>query len=84
MTRLKARPLRRAVDARSEKERDFGFDRKEFIVELDDRSLRIRPLRSRAGGPAEVIVLWSQVYLHAMNAKVEEQLRSKRRGRRVR
>lgn len=38
----------------------------DLIAEIYEFDLVLRPVRARRGGPAEVRVSWSAIYLHAM------------------
>jgi hypothetical protein len=75
------RPLRRAMSS-------DGFERDRWTVELREGTLAIRPFRSRAGGPAEITLTPSQVYVHyyLLRVRLEEEgkRRGKKRGRRRR
>lgn len=71
MTRATAHAIRRVVTTTDG----------EMVAEITDRTLALRPLRSRRGGPGEVVVLWGSIYLRAMLARVEEKKREKRKGK---
>lgn len=72
MTRASKSPVKRIVS-----DGDGG----EFVAEIEDRILTLRPLRSRKGGEGEVSVPWGAIYLRAMVSRVEEKRRLKKRGR---
>lgn len=71
MTKATARPVRRKVVARDD----------EFVAELRDRTLTLRPIRTRSGGPAEITVTWGQIYLRAMMQRADTRKSKKRGGR---
>lgn len=50
------RPVRRVVQ---------DADGREYVVEIGARMVRIRPVRTRRGGPAEYTRTWNQIYLDA-------------------
>jgi hypothetical protein len=54
----------------------------ELVVELTARTLRIRPLRTRRGGPAEVEIPVGAVYIQAMARRAEERRRARAKSRR--
>lgn len=78
MTRASDKPLRRVVVA----EDGFAGDR-EFVVEITARTLTIRPVRTRRGGPVEVVALWGAIHTRGMMAKDEAARRAKGKRRRV-
>jgi hypothetical protein len=51
----------------------------EMVAEVTNRSVVMRPLRARKGGKAEIAMSWGQLYQHAIVARIEAQLREKRR-----
>lgn len=53
----------------------------EFVVELRERTVAIRPKGSRRGGPSEVVVTPTSVYTRALLARTESELREKRKAR---
>jgi hypothetical protein len=71
MTRATSRPVRRAVATMDG----------ELVAEVRDRTLTLRPVRTRVGGPAEIVVSWGHIYLRAMIDRVEDTRRAKRRAR---
>lgn len=73
-TRASSKPLKRlvlSVDASQE-----------FVAEITDRVLTLRPPKTRRGGPQEIQIGWGSIYLRAMMTRVEEQRKLKRRKRR--
>lgn len=73
MTRASdTKPVRRVVT---------DGDGREYVLEVYARFCRLRPIRTRRGGPAEVTRCWSQVYLdgHAGGPLAS---RKRKRGRR--
>lgn len=79
MTRASAKPLVRIVLGGTER---MGLT--EMVLEVTDLEARLRPLRTRRGGPQEVVVPWGALYLRAIQARVESERRTKQRkgGRR--
>lgn len=72
MTRAdEAHPLRRVVSTTDG----------EFVVEVLKHEIRLRPLRTKRGGPAEIQVPWGAIYYRAMLARAEDKIRSKRKGK---
>lgn len=69
MTRATEKPVRRVVQT------SHG----EMIAEVRDRVITMRPLRSRRGGKAEIEMSWGQLYQHAIIARIEREMREKRR-----
>lgn len=65
MTRLKDHPLRRIVQHRGG----------EFVATMQGDLLRLRPLRARQGGPAEIAISWAGIY------RIAFQPPKKKRGR---
>jgi hypothetical protein len=74
MTRANGKPLKRVVLSQSG----------DLVAEITDRVLTLRPFRTKRGGRSEVVVAWGSIYLRAMAARVEEELKAKRRARRAR
>ena len=57
MTRATDKPLRRVVrDAQG----------REYVAELRADTVSLRPLRSRRGGPADVVMGWGALYLRGL------------------
>lgn len=56
-TRATAKPLRRIVS---------GGSQGEFVAEIRDDTVTLRPVRTRIGGDAEVHLRWSLVYQLAL------------------
>lgn len=60
----------------------------ELVLEVRARTLTLRPLRSRAGGEAEIVVTWSGIYDMALMRRalrsIEAQDRARPRPRRRR
>lgn len=76
MTRASdARPTRRVVSTRLDGD---------FVLEVGEHELTIRPKGCRRGGPAEVIVVYGLIYQRELVARAEEQRREKIRARRAR
>lgn len=65
-TRASARPVKRVVADR-------------FIAEIRDRTLTLRPLRTRVDGPQQIEVTWEAVYIRAIMARVDAAKRRKTR-----
>ena len=53
----------------------------ELIVELREDTILIRPLRTRAGGRAEVMVRVGSIYQRAVEQKLAEEKREKKKAR---
>lgn len=68
VTRATPKPLRRVVTTMDG----------EFVAEIRQRTLTLRPLRSRAGGPLEITVTWGAMYVRAMSVQVDRQRAAKR------
>lgn len=56
----------------------------EYVAELNDRTLTLRPIRTRRGGPQEVTIPWGAIYVREMWERAEEIRRAKARARRAR
>ena len=58
----------------------------EFVAEMTDRTLALRPKGTRRGGPSEKVIMWGSIYLRAVEAEIEakrkEKARRRKRGRR--
>lgn len=76
MTRATSKPVIRVVRAGS-----GPFPELELVVEVTDREVALRPIRTRRGGPQECRLTWGTILTHAALAKIESELRAKRRGR---
>jgi hypothetical protein len=74
MTRATSHPVKRVVLTQSG----------EMVAEITDRVLALRPLRSKRGGPAEILIAWGSIYLRAMADRVEEKRKAKARAKRAR
>ena len=60
-------------------------DGREYVLELCARHCRLRPIRTRRGGPAEVTRTWAQIFLdghHGSSLASNPRLPSRRRSRR--
>ena len=55
MTRATSKPVRRIV---------VGMHG-ELVAEIRDHTLTLRPLRTRAGGRAEVSIAWESIYIRS-------------------
>jgi len=55
VTRATARPLRRVV---------VGLHG-ELVAEIRERTLTLRPLRTRRGGRAELVIPWESIYIRS-------------------
>lgn len=75
MTRATEKPVRRIVVA------EDRFGTTEYVVEIRSRTMTIRPIRTRRGGPQEVELPFGAVYLRGMISRVEAEKRERRRGR---
>lgn len=73
MTRATSKPLRRVVQGQV-----FGRGL-EFVIEVSDRLLVLRPKGTRRGGPAEAVVQWSGLYTRLMWDAAQERKRAKKR-----
>lgn len=69
------RPTRRVVSSRLDGD---------FVLEVGEHELTIRPKGSRRRGPAEVIVTYGLIYQRELVSRVEEKRRAKIRARRIR
>lgn len=65
MTRATEKPVKRIV--KSTNRRDHRIT--EFTVEIRRDDLTMRPIRTKSGGPAEVVIPWSAVYDHYVLVK---------------
>ena len=74
MTRATSKPVIRKVLTG-----DDRIGRTEMVAEVRDRTLTLRPLHTRKGGPQEVEITFGGIYLKAMSARVDEQRRAHRR-----
>lgn len=43
----------------------------EMVLEIRGTTATMRPIRTRRGGPAEVVVSWGSIYTRAQSAKAE-------------
>ena len=43
-----------------------GSSGREYVAEVHGNALILRPLRSRKGGPAQVSILWGQLYVRLL------------------
>lgn len=75
MTRATEKPVRRVVIS----EDRFGTN--DYVVEIRARTLTMRPVRTRRGGPQEIEVPFGALYLRAMIARVEATKRERKRRR---
>ena len=55
----------------------------EYVVELFRTLLKVRPKRTRANGPAEVIVSVGVLYQHLIAARIAGEREAKRKARRA-
>lgn len=72
MTRATDKPVRRVVSS------DDG----DLVAEIRDRTLTLRPVRTRKGGPAEVLTTFGGIYTRCLMSRVDAIPRRKvRRGK---
>ena len=76
MTRATMKPLVRVVRAGS-----GPFPELELVVEVTDREVAVRPIRTRRAGPQEFRLTWGTILTHAALAKAENDVRTRRKGR---
>lgn len=57
--------MTRVSQAKRATRRIVGGMHGEYIIELRPEGLLMRPLRTRRGGPSEVLVKWESVYAGA-------------------
>ncbi len=68
------RPVRRVLQSRS------GYKPQDFVVELRETLILIRPKGTRIGGTSEVAVPVGAVYQRALLAQAADAKRAKRKG----
>ena len=61
--------MTRVSEAKRATRRIVGSLHGEYIIELRPEGLLMRPLRTRRGGPAEVMVKWGSIYMGAFFQK---------------
>lgn len=61
--------MTRVAEAKRTTRRIVGQMPREYVVELRPEGLRMRPLRSRAGGKADILVPWGAIYIRAFMPK---------------
>ena len=71
MTRATSQPTRRIVQDKTGRE---------YVAEVRADTLALRPLRSRRGGPADVVMTWGAVYTRALLARPKARRRHVSRG----
>lgn len=71
MTRATPKPLKRVVTTADG----------EFVAEIRARTLTLRPIRSRAGGPLEITVTWGAMYVRQMSVQADRERAAKRAKR---
>jgi len=71
VTRATCQPVRRIVSDRTGRE---------YVAEVRADTLALRPLRSRRGGPADVVVTWGAIYTRALLAQAPKRRRTVARG----
>ena len=74
--------MTRAQDAKPTKRIISDRDGQEYVIEVGYRTLRMRPLRSRRGGPADKLLAPGAIYVRQFIAELEVKQRAKRKGRR--
>ena len=71
MTRATDHPIRRIVRDRHGRE---------YVAEIRADTLSLRPLRTRRGGPADVVAFWGQVYIRLYHPAIKKKRRAVKRG----
>jgi len=74
----------RASDSRPTRRVLLNIDGVELVVQLRARSITIRPLGTRRGGPAEVELTPGSIYVRALLDRAEQAHREKMARRRAR
>jgi hypothetical protein len=69
--------MTRATDSRPTRRVLITIDGVELVVELRRRSITVRPLGSRRGGPAEVELTPGSIYLRALMDRIDQERREK-------
>lgn len=71
MTRATDKPVRRIVVT------EDRFGRTEYVAEVRARTLTLRPVRTRRGGPQEIELPFGAIYLRGMMARVDRKRRTR-------
>lgn len=72
------RPTRRRMTSRGY----WGLPGDEYVVEMHRTVLKVRPKRTRSGGPAEVVVPIGILYQHALVERLVAEKKAKKAARR--